>query len=192
MSFQNKTSAESLEALYREKADPWNFAASEYEQGRFDAIIRALTPRRYRRAFEPGCSIGTLTERLAGICDRVDASDFSATAVARAAQRCAALPQVNVTCAALTENTCLQGYDLVIFSEIGYYFEPDTWQAMALKLADSMATGTTVLASHWLGHSQDHPQHGDQVHEILQTIPALKLEHQERRPGFRLQRFVRQ
>ena len=191
MIFENKTSANFFENRYRQKADPWNFAKSEYEQARFDRIIRALAHKRYRRAFEPGCSIGTLTEKLASHCDAVDACDFSETAIARARERCAALPGVSIHCAALTPDTILTGYDLVLFSEIGYYFRLGKWRSMVPTLAKSMDPGATLIASHWLGHSDDHRIEGDQVHEVLRAEPSLRLEHEERNPGFRLDRFVR-
>ena len=78
------TSAEFFETMYAEREDPWEFASSQYERDRYAAIVRALGNRRYRRAFEPGCSIGILTPQLAAFCDRVEAMDISPTAVARA------------------------------------------------------------------------------------------------------------
>ena len=45
-----------------------------------DETLGALN-RRYRRAFEPGCSIGALTRHLALICDQVEAMDIAPSAV---------------------------------------------------------------------------------------------------------------
>ncbi|HLI75450.1 MAG TPA: SAM-dependent methyltransferase [Acidobacteriaceae bacterium] len=191
MIFQSKTSADFFEDRYRKKADPWGFTFKEYEQNRFATIVAALSGKRYRRAFEPGCSIGTLTERLAPICDHIDACDFSPTAVDLARQRCAALPNVHLSCAALTGKTPLAGYDLILFSEIGYYFRLGKWRSMVAALATSMDPGATVLASHWLGHSDDHRIEGDQVHEVLRADPRLRLDFEQRHEGFRLDRFVR-
>jgi 16S rRNA A1518/A1519 N6-dimethyltransferase RsmA/KsgA/DIM1 with predicted DNA glycosylase/AP lyase activity len=70
---------------------------SKYELGRYETTIRALGGRRFARAFEPGCPIGVLTERLAKICDHVEAMDISPTAVRQAQERCrrlVELPQV--------------------------------------------------------------------------------------------------
>ena len=61
------TSAEFFETMYAEREDPWEFASSQYERDRYAAIVRALGNRRYRRAFEPGCSIGILTPQLASV-----------------------------------------------------------------------------------------------------------------------------
>ena len=89
------TSRAFFEEKYKGSEDPWRFASSSYELGRYDAIINALSFRRYRRAFEPACSIGVLTEQLAIICDRVDATDISSTAVEQAIHRCQAAPECN-------------------------------------------------------------------------------------------------
>lgn len=191
MLFQSKTSSGFFENRYRKSADPWGFASKEYEQDRFSIIFSALAHRRYQRALEPGCSIGTITERLATICDHVDASDFSESAVARARERCASLPNVRFSVAALTARTRMAGYDLVLFSEIGYYFRLGKWRSTVARLVQGMESGTTILASHWLGHSDDHRIEGDAVHEVLRAEPLLQLEHAQRNQGFRLDRFVR-
>ena len=69
--------------LYRDGADPWSFETSAYEARKRAVTLASLPHGRYRRAFEPGCSIGTLTEQLADRCDRLLAADVSERAVAR-------------------------------------------------------------------------------------------------------------
>jgi Nodulation protein S (NodS) len=66
MSVKSPVSEASFEAKYRHSPDPWQFAASPYEQRRYAAILRSLSRARYSRAFEPGCSVGVLTAALAG------------------------------------------------------------------------------------------------------------------------------
>ena len=185
------TSPEFFEERYRLQPDPWNFAESAYEQGRFERIVAALAGRRYRHGLEPGCSIGTLTIRLATFCDQLTALDVSPTAIRYARERCADAPHVNFSVAPLDEQTWVEGSDLVILSEIGYYFEATRWQHLAALLVGRMKAGTTVLASHWLGHSDEHVQTGDQVHQILRAVPQLSLKYEEYPEGFRLDRFLR-
>jgi hypothetical protein len=58
-----------------------------YER-RKDAITLALLPdRRYRHAFQPDCSIGTLTAQLVGRCDHVTAMDVADAALRSADAR---------------------------------------------------------------------------------------------------------
>lgn len=180
-----------FEAMYQENGDPWNFSSEPSELRRYDATVAALSHRRYKKAFEPGCSIGVLTERLARLCDSLDAIDFSPTAVAQAQKCCALLPNVRVSCASILEGIPTEGLDLLVLSEIGYYFSCEAWRTLAFSMIDPLREGSTILAVHWLGHSKDHTISGDQVHDILRSHPALTIEHSERHETFRLDRLVK-
>ena len=189
------TSAAFFQAMFQDSQDPWNFAADTYEQSRYRTILQSLHPHRYRRAFEPGCSVGALTEQLAAICDRVDACDFSQAAVEHARLRCDALPGVKVECASLDDKVSFADYDLIVLSEIGYYFSPAAWQRHVDDIAVALQPGAILLASHWLGSSKDHVLSGDEVHNMV-SHPLLHHEHGERHPdpergGFRLDRWRR-
>ena len=219
MSDVDTTSAEFFEAMYRKDADPWDYAHNEYEQNKYAATIAALAGRRYRKAFEPGCSVGVLTEMLAGLCDVVEAIDLSETAVAAARRRCAHLnndsareisgeasggessrsralegkgERVRVECSSLPDWLPLADFDLLVLSEIGYYFRPEEWTMLVKQMVEPLAPGTTVLGVHWLGTSKDHLMHGEQVQQILNAQPGLRLEHQQTHPGYQLARWVRE
>jgi trans-aconitate methyltransferase len=186
------TSSQSFfETMYRRDADPWAFASSKYEQSRYEAILQAIGQRQYQSAFEPGCSIGVLTERLAGICGHVQAMDISPSAVHRACIRCKDLPNVEITCGAIPQLLPSGPFDLVVFSEIGYYLEEYELQAVGSKLVERLLENGVFLAAHWLGNSTDHILSGDRVHEILGGTEQLFLEHSERHAQFRLDRWVR-
>jgi SAM-dependent methyltransferase len=187
----NPSSAAFFEAKYQRKHDPWNFAGSPYEQRRYDATMAALAGRRYTRAFEPGCSVGVLTARLSTICDAVEAIDFSETAVAEARRRCAGLENVRVSCGSLLERPPAGPFDLLIFSEIGYYFTAEVWRNASARLIRPLARGSVVLAVHWLGKSADHYMSGDEVHEVLEGSELLRVQHAQRHTGFRLERWER-
>jgi hypothetical protein len=121
----------------------------------------------------------------------VYAIDFSPSASSQARTRCAHLPHVEVGCAALPEGTPAKDFDLLVLSEIGYYFTPQDWQRISTGLIDSLPQGAVVLAAHWLGRSQDHRISGDEVHEILLSHPNLRVDHSERDANMRLDRLVR-
>ncbi|WP_244268864.1 nodulation S family protein, partial [Mycobacterium parascrofulaceum] len=57
--------------MYAGTDDPWALSSRWYEQRKYAITLALLPARRYRHAFEPGCSIGTLTARLARRCDQV-------------------------------------------------------------------------------------------------------------------------
>ena len=185
------TTAAFFESKYHENPDPWNFAASPYEQNRYDAILHALAGRRYARAFEPGCSIGVLTERLAPICDAVEAVEISPSAAAQAMQRCRHLPHVHVQAGGLTDAIPAGDFDLIVLSEIGYYFHDEHLREISIRLVDRLRTGGTLLAAHWLGFSKDHLLSGDRVHEILGGLDGLYPERSDRHTGFRLDTWSR-
>jgi SAM-dependent methyltransferase len=187
----NTTNQEFFEAKYRENIDPWAFASNDYEQTRYSATCHALDHRRYRRGFEPGCSIGILTARLSPICEHVDAIDISPTAVRQARQHCAHLPNVSIKCGSLPSDIPTGTFDLVVLSEIGYYFERQELFEIGSLIAGCLERSGVLLAVHWLGHSEDHLLDGDSVHEILGHLDGLTLEYSERHAGFRIDRWVR-
>lgn len=185
------TSQSFFEAMYREHADPWSFATSEYELSRYKAIVRALQHRRYQRAFEPGCSVGVLTEQLAALCEHVEAMEISPTAAARARERCGCLANVHIACGALPEQMPSGSFDLIVLSEIGYYFEAEELGQLSEQLLEQLQSNGVLLAEHWLGTSNDHILSGDHVHEILSGVTGLRLEHSERNEQFRLDRWIK-
>jgi cyclopropane fatty-acyl-phospholipid synthase-like methyltransferase len=179
-----------FDAKYYEKGDPWNFSSDAYELARYTQIVASLTGRRYRHAFEPGCSIGVLTERLAEHCDSVTACDFSAPAVRQAAARCSPFPWVRIQCASITDRWD-ESFDLLIFSEIGYYFSSTEWKAVSWLLMDRLSPGSIVIAAHWLGSSEHHRISGDTVHEVLLSHPGFSVDFSSRSSAMRLERLTR-
>jgi len=186
MTSASTTSREFFEGIYRRDEDPWRFASKPQELKRYEAIVKALSGRRYRRAFEPGCSIGVLTLALGGLCERVEAIDLSPTAVERARERTGGVSGVEVRVGSLTDGLPPGEFDLVVLSEIGYYFTPQVWQELTAALIQPLQAGATVIACHWLGHSVDHLMHGDDVHEILRSRGELRLQQQQRHETYRL------
>lgn len=184
-----RTSPEFFEAKYRAAADPWNFSSSESELARYDAVMAALGERHFVHGFEPACSIGVLTGRLAQVCDRVSAFDLSPTAATRAAERCAGLPSVEVHCASLLDLVPDPTVDLVLLSEIGYYFTTEQWTGILDRLVSSLQAGCTVVGVHWLGFSVDHITSGDEVHTAMRANARLRLRKEERHGTFRLDLF---
>ncbi len=155
---------------YAAEGDPWDFAGSAYEQRRYDLTMAVLPRARYRHCVEPACATGELTARLATRCDLVSAFDGSPTVVAMAADRLAGLANVELTTASLPEHWPDASADLVVFSELGYYFDAATWTGIIERAARGIEPGGTVLAVHWLGHSPDHPRHGEEVHDDLAAV----------------------
>jgi predicted TPR repeat methyltransferase len=167
------TSRRYFDDMYDGSADPWGFESSAYEQRKYALTDACLPKPRYRAAFEPGCSVGVLSEILARRCDHLLATDIIPAALAKAATRLADQPHVVVEERAIPEDWPSGQFDLVMLSEIAYYFdEPDLRRIMAL-VHDSTPAGAHVVGVHWRGRT-DYPLSGDRAHEIIDDTAALR------------------
>jgi trans-aconitate methyltransferase len=162
-----------FESMYQAAYDPWHFASSDYERGRYEAVLSLLQRDRYRSAFEPGCSIGELTALLAVRCDQLLAIDVAPTAIARARDRCREFPHVQFEVADLDRFELDGEFDLIVLSEVGYYFDRTHLEAILRRLVGKLSSDGELLSCHWLGHSADHAQHAEDVHETCLAVLPL-------------------
>lgn len=180
-----------FETLYAADPDPWAFATSDYERRKYDATIDALSHRRYANALEVGCSIGVLTERLAARCDELLAVDASGLALAQARARCAALGHVQVERRVLPAEWPAGAYDLIVLSEVLYYWDRSDLARTAGLVGRDLVPGGEVMLVHWTGPT-DYPLSGDEaVGLFMATLPALSVTRQRREPAYRLERLRR-
>ncbi|CAN5509816.1 SAM-dependent methyltransferase [soil metagenome] len=185
------TSAGFFEAKYRADTDPWHFATDPYELRRYATIVDAVGPEPFRRAFEPACSIGVLTAMLAPRCASLLATDASPSAVAAARARVVDRPPVEVVSMALPEMPP-GPFDLIVFSEVGYYFPPDPLADLVDDLITHLAPGGRLVAAHWTGQSGDHVLDGATVHRTIDRHPELTSDIATRdEGGFLLGRWHR-
>jgi SAM-dependent methyltransferase len=179
-----RVNLQDFEKAYSETEDPWAFATSAYELQKYDTTIAHLNPRHYRRCFEPACSIGVLTERLTDWADQVVACDSSPSAIDRARERLAGTSNVELLVAQLPEQWPSGTFDLIVFSELGYYWDEAGLDTVLDQLASSLSPGADILAVHWLGTSADHLLHGSDVHRIMRDrfgTPSITLSSQDNR-----------
>ncbi len=151
-----------FDRLYAAKPDPWDFAASPYEQAKYDATLAVLGRPRYARALELGCSIGVLTQKLAMRCDALLAVDVAAAPLAAAAERCAGLPWVQFQRLQVPQQWPAgeDRYDLILLSEVVYYLAAEDVLRLADRVGASLAEEAEVLLVHWIGET-DYPLSGD-------------------------------
>ena len=165
--------AEYFDRIYAEDSDPWGFATRWYERRKYDLTLAALPRERYRSCFEPGCSIGVLTEGLAARCDRVLAVDGAEKALAVARARLAPHPGVRVRRERVPQWWPPERFDLVVVSEIGYYLDVTTLEALFDAAAGSLEQAGDLVAVHWRLHAADYPLRGDAVHDRLRDHAAF-------------------
>jgi SAM-dependent methyltransferase len=180
-----------FDAMYQAAPDPWGFESRWYEQRKYAISLAQLPLRRYRRAFEPGCSVGVLTEMLARRCDRVLACDVAAAAVRAAAKRTQAAPHVLVEQRALPGQWPTGSFDLIVFSEMLYYFGDRDLRAVLDRAVRALQPDGTLLAVHWRHPVADYPRSGDDVHRVLGAQPGLARLVRHAEQDFLAEIFVR-
>lgn len=146
-----------FDELYAADEDPWDFETSPYEQAKYDATIAALDGP-YETGLEIGCSIGVLTERLQPHVADLLAVDVSEPALAAARRR---VPGVRFERRELPEAFPPGDFELIVASEVLYYLDPPSFEAMLDRLRG------TVLAVHWRHPTRTYPMTGDEVHDAL-------------------------
>ncbi|RYE32399.1 MAG: methyltransferase domain-containing protein [Hyphomicrobiales bacterium] len=177
-----------FEEMFAGTPDPWGFETSPYEQAKYDHTLAALGSRHYPNALEIGCANGVLTQRLAGHCDALLALDVSETALARATSRCATLGGVRFVRMNFPIEVPAQGeFDLIVLSEVAYYWNNADLALAASRLLALLAPGGDLILVHWTGET-DYPQSGDSAVEALQGAMAGELERvrHEREVKYRL------
>jgi SAM-dependent methyltransferase len=172
--------------LYRSAEDPWSFASSAYDHGKYRASLAALPRRRYREALELGCSIGVFTEMLAPRCERLLAVDVSPDAVARAAARCARFPHVRFAVCDVATEIPRGRYDLIAFCELGFYFAPHDLARIRTRIAAALEPGGDCLLVHWTPLVEGHAQTADEVHEAFLADPRFVPREAALAPTYRL------
>lgn len=164
-----------FDAVYARSQDPWRFRTRWYEKRKRQITIAALPHERYQRGLEIGCSIGMLTDLLADRCAHLLAVDISEDAVAQARARVGTRAIVR-TQDALTEFP--EGeYDVIVLSEVGYYWGAAGLRRVLERIRWSLAPGGVLVACHWRHPVADYPLDGDEVHEMIAGHGWARVAH---------------
>ena len=154
--------------LYADDPDPWGFATSDYEREKYDATLSAIGGG-HRHALEVGCSIGVFTRRLAERCDRLLAVDVAEAALLQARRRCADRSNVEFRRMQLPAEVPTGRFDLIILSEVGYYWSLADLDRFLDWLRDALTTDGLFALVHWTGDT-DYPLTGDAVHDRVARV----------------------
>jgi LmbE family N-acetylglucosaminyl deacetylase/SAM-dependent methyltransferase len=162
-----------FDALYAKSEDPWRMATRWYEERKRDITVASLPRARYESGLEVGCSTGELTASLAARCESLLAVDISDAAVSRASKRTEELSNVRVERADVTRNFPSGPFDLVMISEVAYYWDRATLRRFLTELMLHLADDATVIACHWRHPVSDYPLRGDEAHDMIRTGLSL-------------------
>ncbi|GAA4730911.1 hypothetical protein GCM10025782_32510 [Pedococcus ginsenosidimutans] len=163
-----------FDAMFEGTDDPWGFESSWYEQRKRAVTLSCLPPARLGRVLEVGCSTGVLTSELAARATSVVATDVSAEAVTRARGRLAHLPGVEVERLRAPQQWPSGEFDVVVLSEIGYFWQPDELDEALARAVGSLAPHGVVVLCHWRHPVQGWPLDGDTVHAVARRLEALE------------------
>ena len=183
-----------FESMYADSADPWGFDDRWYERRKYALTLAALPRPHYRRAFEPGCSIGVLTAQLARRCDRVVATDVVPRALASARDRVrreGVADRVDLDRASLLDPWPAGTFDLVVLSEVLYYLTPADLGIVLGRAVDALEEGGTLVAVHWQHPVPEYPQTGHAVHDAVAARDGLRRVGSYRDADFHLDVYTR-
>ena len=181
-----------FETLYARKADPWDFRTSPYEKRKYAATLAVLSRPTYARVLEVGCSIGVFTRLLAPRCDALLSVDTSPRALAEAQRDSADLGHVTFRLASLPEEFPNGTFDLIVLSEVLYYFSPTDLAGVAARCETALTADGEIVLCHWLGET-NYPLGGDEAAEgfMSSLAPRFRAVATQREPEYRLDLLAR-
>lgn len=163
-----------FEARYRADPDPWRYQSSPYERKKYAATLAACGAGPFASALELGGSIGVFSAQLAPRCRRLTTIDGAPSAVSAARLRVGDRPQANVILGEIPGDIPRRPYDLVVASEILYYFSPARLDATLAVLSLVLARGGRLVAVHWRPAGAERPFTAEQIHARLRAEPWLE------------------
>jgi SAM-dependent methyltransferase len=180
-----------FDQVYARSADPWSLSTTWYENRKYLLTVASLPRERYRRGFEPGCSIGVLTAMLAARCDALVAADVAMSAVVSTRDRVVELDHVEVLQIRVPDEWPTGTFDLIVLSEFCYYLAAGELAELVRRCGNVLSTGGALVAVHWRHRIEDFPLTGDAVHTAIRADARLDHFSHYEEPDFLIDVFVR-
>jgi SAM-dependent methyltransferase len=166
-----------FDETYRKNSDPWGYTSSFYETSKFRTTIRCLPKVRFKNAFEIGCAIGVLTQKLAKKCDRLLSVDYSEVGLKEARKRCHDIPQVRFEQMQIPQQFPTENFDFILFSEVAYYLTMDNLLITKQKIINQLLPGGYLLMVHFRPPAEGFVLNGDIVHDTFIQDSAQFFKH---------------
>lgn len=168
-----------FEALYKLATDPWSVAHLWYERRKRSIMLASMPLERFHHALELGCGTGETTYLLASMCAQVTAVDVSPTAAARCRQRVQRSGASNVDVQVLElpmawPDCQPASFDLVLVSELAYYFSRDEFSCFAERCMDSLAPQGYWVMCHYKPDFHDRYASTDEIHDGINANRGLR------------------
>lgn len=190
--------ADYWEAIFAE-ADPWSYTNS-YEQRKYEQTLSLLADVHADRALELACAEGHFTAQLAPLVGSLVATDISSIALERAAERCADHSNIEYRLLDLTNDALPHDLDLIVCSEVLYYYDRPSVEALAVRMRDALRPGGVIVSAHAnlltdephrTGFDWGHAVTGKVVRDVFAATPGLVLERELGCDLYRIMRFRR-
>ncbi|WP_245862480.1 bifunctional PIG-L family deacetylase/class I SAM-dependent methyltransferase [Sanguibacter antarcticus] len=157
--------------FYTGRSDPWGFETRWYEERKRAVTLASLPRPRFGSGLEVGCSTGVLTAELAERCDTLVAVDIAAAPLEAARARVG--DRATFLQLATPHEWPPGSFDLVVLSEVGYYYGPADLAALIDRVVASLTPDGVVVACHWRHPVAEYPASGDTVHAALESRTDL-------------------
>jgi SAM-dependent methyltransferase len=159
-----------FDALYKANTDPWGYATLWREQRRHNLVMSILDRPYYERVFEPACSTGVLTAKLAERARVVIAWDGSKEAVLLADTALQSFEGVSIAHEHVPDHWPNGTFDLIVLSDFLYYLNPTDIARVAKRAQQSLAKGGFIITCHWVGVAHDFLTAGaGAVQDVLES-----------------------
>ncbi len=189
-----------FESRFTRQRDPWDYD-NLYETKKATQTLAFLPASSIENALEVGCAEGFMSKRLADRVGHLLATDISATALRRAAARCANLGNVEFRQVDAFEAPPEGPFDLIVCSEVLYYCRNRKMlREVARRLADNLRSGGYLLLAHGnqiiddphnMGFDWGHAFGSKVIDEVFSAIGDLRLVADGHAPLYRVQLFQR-
>jgi SAM-dependent methyltransferase len=184
--------AQSLNLLYQERKDPWGLDSPRfrYQQSKYSTMLSLLPSRRYKRALDLGCGLGTLTRRLRNHADEVVGIDVSHVAVAQAARETTGQSNLQFQQGdALNLSRELDnGFDLVVIADTLYYLSPlsdEVLETVRERVAQLLVPGgILLLVNHFTVNLDPGSRWSPKIHRVFRSARDFTTVHESWRPFF--------
>jgi SAM-dependent methyltransferase len=160
--------------LYLAKDDPWDLATKWHDQRKYAVTMASLPRPRYRRCYEPGCSIGLLTRMLAPRCDEILAVDSVGSAVRQAREAVQGFPHVRVEQAVVPAELPDGTFDLIVVGDLLYYLSAGDLDALLDGMVQRLEPDGDLVAVHFRDRRDGGNYDGFNVHSALSSRPGLE------------------
>lgn len=168
-----------FDALYADKSDPWDYQTSPFEAEKRLKTIEALRGRTFQAGLELGCSIGVLTADLSLHCETLVGVDGSPIACNLARDRLSDRPHVQILQARFPEGleklVALGPLDLIVLSEVLYFFSYEDMTALAAYVKSSLTADGLCIVVNFDGDTQAGFS-GIEANQLFEQLTTAALE----------------